>query len=136
LAFPVGLDREEQARSAGIRTFCLVSVGTCGFVLMFQAMNPSVDSNSRLLQGLMTGIGFIGSGAILKGPSHVHGTATAAAIWSVAAVGASTAYGQYDIAIILTLVTFLSLRFMGPIKMFEQERSKAVEGRERRDSRD
>ena len=82
LALPAGWDREHSERSAGLRTFSLVAVGSCGYIIAVQggvAGNP--DAQSRLMQGLMTGIGFIGSGAILKEGTSVRGTATAASIW-------------------------------------------------------
>lgn len=64
----------------------------------------------------MTGIGFIGGGAILKGGVSVHGTATAASIWNTGAIGAAVAYGRYEIAILLSLVNFATLHFLTPLK--------------------
>lgn len=117
LALPAGWDREHHERSAGIRTFSLVAVGTCGYIITVQgnlAGNP--DAQSRLMQGLMTGIGFIGSGAILKDGSSVKGTATAASIWVTGAMGAAVAYSQYDIAIVLSIMNFVLLRWLVPLK--------------------
>ena len=96
LALPIAWDREHKERSAGLRTFTLVAVSTCGFLMAARSsLGPSVDAESRVWQGLLTGIGFIGSGAILKTDGTVHGTATAASIWNTAAVGAAVAYGKY-----------------------------------------
>ena len=104
LALPIAWDREQKERSAGLRTFTLVAVSTCGFLMAARSsLGPSVDAESRVWQGLLTGIGFIGSGAILKTDGTVHGTATAASIWNTAAVGAAVAYGKYDIAVVLSL---------------------------------
>jgi putative Mg2+ transporter-C (MgtC) family protein len=78
LAFPVGWDREKDARSAGIRTFPLVAIASCGFVLVGIAiLGRTSPAQARLLEGLITGVGFIGGGAILKG-GKASGTATAA----------------------------------------------------------
>ncbi len=117
LALPAGWDRERHERSAGIRTFSLVAVGTCGYIIAVQgnlAGNP--DAQSRLMQGLMTGIGFIGTGAILKDGASVTGTATAASIWVTGAMGAAVAYSQYDIGIVLSILNFVLLRWLVPLK--------------------
>ena len=117
LALPLGWEREKEGRSAGIRTFPLVAVASCGYVLVaekiFGAAGPD---HSRVLQGLITGIGFIGGGAILKGSDGVHGTATAASIWNTGAVGAAVAYGAYEIAIVLSAINFLILQFLTPLR--------------------
>jgi putative Mg2+ transporter-C (MgtC) family protein len=64
---------------------------------------------------LMTGIGFIGGGAILKEGTNVRGTATAASVWATGALGAAAAYGQYEIAIILAAINFLALWLLTPL---------------------
>ncbi|MBY0493836.1 MAG: MgtC/SapB family protein [Cyanobacteria bacterium] len=92
LALPIAWDREQRERSAGLRTFTLVAISTCGFMMAAQtALGASADAQSRVWQGLLTGIGFIGSGAILKTQGTVRGTATAASIWNTAAVGTAVA---------------------------------------------
>ncbi len=117
LALPIAWDREQKERSAGLRTFTLVAISTCGFLIAARnSIGPSADAESRVWQGLLTGIGFIGSGAILKTEGSVRGTATAASIWSTAAVGAAVAYGNYDIAIVLSLANFAVLRWLAPFK--------------------
>jgi putative Mg2+ transporter-C (MgtC) family protein len=117
LALPIAWDREQRERSAGLRTFTLVAISTCGFFMAAQsALGGSPETESRVWQGLLTGIGFIGSGAILKTETHVRGTATAASLWNTAAVGASVAYHLYDIAIALSLANFAILRWLAPFK--------------------
>jgi putative Mg2+ transporter-C (MgtC) family protein len=117
LALPIAWDREHKERSAGLRTFTLVAVSTCGFLMAARSsLGPSVDAESRVWQGLLTGIGFIGSGAILKTDGTVHGTATAASIWNTAAVGAAVAYGKYDIAVVLSIANFAVLRWLAPLR--------------------
>ena len=117
LALPIAWDREQKERSAGLRTFTLVAISTCGFLIAARnSIGPSADAESRVWQGLLTGIGFIGSGAILKTEGTVRGTATASSIWSTAAVGAAVAYGNYDIAVILSVANFAVLRWLAPFK--------------------
>jgi putative Mg2+ transporter-C (MgtC) family protein len=117
LALPIAWDREQRERSAGLRTFTLVAISTCGFLIAARsAIGPSADVESRVWQGLLTGIGFIGSGAILKTEDGVRGTATAASIWNTAAVGAAVAYDAFDIAIALSVINFAVLRWLAPFK--------------------
>ncbi len=118
LALPIAINREKSTRIMGLRTFPLVAVASCGFMLMATAMiGANLDATSRVLQGLITGIGFIGGGAILKNDSGVKGTATAASIWGTGALGASIAFGYLDIALIITVVTFVVLRLFTPLKV-------------------
>ena len=116
LALPIGWNREKEERSAGLRTFPLVAMAACGFVLIaIEVLGPDSQQQSRILEGLMTGIGFIGGGAILKQGDRARGTATAASLWATGAIGAAVGYGHLDIAVILALVTVLSLSLMAPI---------------------
>jgi putative Mg2+ transporter-C (MgtC) family protein len=122
LALPVGWDRERDERSAGIRTFPLVAIASCGFVLVGVAiLGRESIGQSRIMEGLITGVGFIGGGAILKHGGKATGTATAASLWATGALGAAVGYGLYDIAVVLSLTTFLTLRCAGPMKKAAQE---------------
>ncbi|MER2264825.1 MgtC/SapB family protein [Methylobacterium oxalidis] len=117
LAVPIGWDREQEARSAGIRTFPLVAIAACGFVLVaIRVLGAGSTGQARILEGLITGVGFIGGGAILKHAGRASGTATAASLWATGALGAAVGYGLYDIAAILSLVTYLTLRYLLPLK--------------------
>lgn len=117
LALPIGWNREREERSAGLRTFPLVAVASCGFVMMaIQVIGAESEQQSRIMEGLMTGIGFIGGGAILKQGDRATGTATAASLWATGAIGAAVGYGQLDIAVILSLVTVLTLVLMTPLR--------------------
>ncbi|KMO39364.1 MgtC/SapB family protein [Methylobacterium aquaticum] len=111
LALPIGWNREQEARSAGLRTFPLVAIASCGFVLVaIRVLGQDSTGQARIIEGLITGVGFIGGGAILKRAGHASGTATAASLWATGALGAAVGYGLYDIAAILSMVTFLTLR--------------------------
>jgi putative Mg2+ transporter-C (MgtC) family protein len=117
LALPIGWNREREHRSAGLRTFPIVAVAACGFIMLGTSMpGATYDSYSRMLQGLITGIGFIGGGAILHDKGMVTGAATAASIWSIGIVGAAVAFGRYDIAVVLTLFNLLTLKALAPLK--------------------
>ena len=111
----IGWDREKEAHSAGLRTFPIVGMASCGY-LMVLGNQPDVAAQSRVLQGLITGIGFVGGGAILKEGATVKGTATAASIWNAGVIGAAVAIGHFEIAIILSLLNLLTLRALLPLK--------------------
>jgi putative Mg2+ transporter-C (MgtC) family protein len=117
LAFPIGWNRESEERSAGLRTFPLVAVATCGFIQAgesFAATSP--EAMARIVEGLIAGMGFIGGGAILRRENSVQGTATAASIWITGAIGVSVGLGSYDVAVILSLATIVTLWVMSPLK--------------------
>jgi putative Mg2+ transporter-C (MgtC) family protein len=117
LAIPIGWDREKRARSAGLRTFPLVALASCGFVQASeQLMVNSPDGMSKVIEGVITGIGFIGGGAILKQGTTVQGTATAASLWATGAIGVSVGLGSYDVAVTIAVFTFLTLRLLTLVK--------------------
>jgi putative Mg2+ transporter-C (MgtC) family protein len=117
LALPIGYNREKQERSAGIRTFPIVAIASCGLSLLSMRLpDATAESASRVLQGLIAGIGFIGGGAILKDRGSVTGTATAASIWNVGVVGAAIGMGMYQIGITLSVVNLLTLQFLAPFR--------------------
>jgi putative Mg2+ transporter-C (MgtC) family protein len=119
LAIPIGWNREREERSAGLRTFPLVAVASCGFI---QAAEHLVDDNpeamARIVEGLITGMGFIGGGAILRLKDSVKGTATAASLWATGAIGVSVGLGSYDVAIVIALITIATL---WPLAVFKRK---------------
>jgi len=122
LAVPIGWDREKRARSAGLRTFPLVALASCGFIQASETMLATdPDALSSVIEGLITGIGFIGGGAILKQGATVQGTATAASLWATGAIGVSVGLGSYDVAVTIALFTFLTLRYMTLVKDDDDE---------------
>lgn len=117
LALPVAWNRERgNRRNAGLRTFPLVALASCGYTLIGVEVLTTTDAEGRVMTGLITGIGFIGGGAILKNKSGVTGTATAASLWVTGAIGIATAFNRYEIALVLSLATFLTLQFIPYIK--------------------
>jgi putative Mg2+ transporter-C (MgtC) family protein len=126
LALPIGWERQKAHRPAGLRTFPIVAIACCVFVLIGIEVFPDAsDAQSRLIAGLMTGMGFIGGGAILKGPhgEDVRGVTTAASLWTMAALGAAVAYRRFELAIVLMVFNLLILRWLAPLLGERKNRS-------------
>ncbi len=116
LAFPVGWERGRGRSSIGFRTLPVVAMASCGFALLARDLvGANAESQTRLLQGLMGGIGFIGGGAILKDNGSVKGLVTAASVWNVAAIGVSVAYERIEIALTLSVLNLAVLIFLTPL---------------------
>ena len=111
LALPVGWERERHERSAGLRTFPLVAVASCAYILVgVRYFGTHYDAESRVIQGLIGGIGFIGAGTILRVQHEVVGTATAASLLATGIIGMAVAFGIYDIAVLLSALSLFTLR--------------------------
>jgi putative Mg2+ transporter-C (MgtC) family protein len=125
----IGIDREVRGKPAGMRTHALVSLGAALVILVTVRVGPPgyehVDAVSRVIQGIIAGVGFLGGGAILKSSESVHGLTTAASIWFVAALGAACGIGQWVAALVALVFALLILiagqvvekyvrRFFGP----------------------
>jgi putative Mg2+ transporter-C (MgtC) family protein len=116
-ALPAGFIGEKETHSAGLRTFPLVAMASCGYLLLAQPEGHAApDVQSRIVQGLLAGIGFIGGGAIVKTENQVHGVATAAGIFSTGVVGAAIAEDRWFMAFVLSLITCLGMRYLVPLK--------------------
>ena len=123
LAFPIGWDREREERSAGLRTFPLVAVASCGFIQATESLTlASPEAQARIIEGLITGIGFIGGGDIIKHKGAVQGTATAAGLWSTGAIGVSVGLGSFDVAVAIAVFTLFTFRGLSPLKHQKQPR--------------
>jgi putative Mg2+ transporter-C (MgtC) family protein len=105
----IGLERDLTGKPAGIRTHMLVSLGSC--VLMMISIYDFPLDTARIAAGVVTGIGFLGAGAIIGGQDGVHGLTTAAGIWITAAVGLAVGSGSYVIAVVSTLLV-VAILFM------------------------
>lgn len=107
----IGWQREASHKAAGLRTHMLVCAGTALFVLAALGVDMQLDALSRVVQGLVTGIGFLGAGAILKVESshQIKGLTTAAGIWMTAAIGVTIGLGQLGTAAIGTALAWLVL---------------------------
>jgi len=107
---PIGWHRAREERGAGLRTFPLVAIASCALVqTAISVFGPTAVVNANILQGVVTGIGFIGAGAIIRQGDLTTGHATAASIWTVGIMGAAVCYGYYDIGIILAVANLAVL---------------------------
>ena len=116
LSMPIALNRELKFGDAGLRTFPLVTIACCSFMLVGIDVFEGSDAESRVMYGIITGIGFIGGGAIFKHDDGVEGTATAAGLWNTGAIGVSVAYSRYEIAIVLSVIGFVIFQFFDVFK--------------------
>lgn len=111
----VGVQREKVGKPAGLRTHMLVSLGTAVVVLSCQGVGMEMDGLSRVIQGIVTGIGFVGAGTILKltDQREIEGLTTATGLWMTAAIGVAVGLGALGIAVISTLLTVIVLSLQG-----------------------
>ena len=111
----VGIQREKVGKPAGLRTHMLVSLGTAVVVLACQGVGMEMDGLSRVIQGIVTGIGFVGAGTILKltDQKEIQGLTTATGLWMTAAIGVAVGLGALGIAVIATLLTVIVLSLQG-----------------------
>jgi putative Mg2+ transporter-C (MgtC) family protein len=114
----VGIQREQTGKPAGLRTHMLVALGAALFVLAPVEAGMNLDGLSRVIQGLATGIGFIGGGAILKlsQEREIQGLTTAAGIWMTAAMGVAVGLGRIGMALLSALLTWFILSVIGKIE--------------------
>ena len=107
----VGLQRERVGKAAGLRTHMLVCLGTAVVVLAGWEAGMSTDGLSRVIQGVVTGIGFVGAGSILKlsRERQIKGLTTAAGLWMTAAIGVGVGVGAIGLAVIATVLTVIVL---------------------------
>jgi putative Mg2+ transporter-C (MgtC) family protein len=113
----IGLERQVHRRTAGLRTHILVSIGSC--LIMLTSMyvfdiykNQASLDPTRIAAGVITGIGFLGAGAIIREPEGVRGLTTAASLWVAAGIGLSVGCGFYSAALFTTVLTLISLVFL------------------------
>jgi putative Mg2+ transporter-C (MgtC) family protein len=128
----VGFERERAHKPAGLRTHTLVCVGTALFVLVCTSAGMTSDGLSRVIQGVITGIGFIGAGSILKvSDQHtIRGLTTAAAVWMTAAIGVSVGLGAIGIGALSTVLALIILAVVGTIEARAEKKDfKANENR-------
>jgi putative Mg2+ transporter-C (MgtC) family protein len=111
----VGMQRETVGKPAGLRTHMLVSLGTAVVVLACSLGGMDMDGLSRVIQGIVTGIGFVGAGTILKltDQREIQGLTTAAGLWMTAAIGVAVGLGELGVALIATVLTVIVLALGG-----------------------
>ena len=113
----LGLEREIKQKAAGLRTNILIGVGSALFTVMsYQLGEPGTGDPARIAAQIVTGIGFLGAGAIIHRGGGVEGLTTAATIWVNAAVGVAAGGGEYHLAVIGTAITLMALLLLNPIE--------------------
>jgi len=114
----VGMERQTRGRAAGLRTNILVCLGSAAIIVAFQKLSLEFNMGAesvirmdpaRAAAGVITGIGFLGAGTIVKSKDFVRGLTTAASIWVVSAIGVTVGLGEYVIAVVLTLLVLVAL---------------------------
>jgi putative Mg2+ transporter-C (MgtC) family protein len=137
----VGLERQVHDKPAGLRTNMLVALGAAGFVLTALASTQLVAPGegqlgfdpTRILQGIVGGIGFLGAGVIIHSSEDIQGITTAAAMWVVAAVGAACGFGHFDLAAAMVVACLAALYPLGYLQTYLEDRAQQKKLQDPRD---
>lgn len=123
LAGAIGYERERNAKSAGLRTHMMVGLGSALFVLLPLQAGMLLADMSRVLQGVMTGIGFLGAGTIIKlnDEQRVRGLTTASSIWTTAAIGVAAGMGFQTTAALITILALFILGLLGRVEHHDDD---------------
>lgn len=108
----IGLEREQSNKPAGLRTNVLLAMGTTAFTILSYSVPGAGFDQSRIAAQIISGIGFIGAGVIIRTRASVYGVTTAATIWSVTAIGMAVGFEKYVLAVLLTLFSFVVLTLL------------------------
>ena len=129
----IGLNRDLRGKPTGVRTLGIVALGSALIVMASDGFAPTASADwsaiSRTIQGLITGIGFLGAGVIVRTNSeqtHIYGLTTAACIWLTACIGVVCAVGAWPALLVALVLTFLLLVFGGPVERFLHRRLGAL----------
>jgi len=113
----IGIEREYHDKSAGFRTMILIAIGSCLFTLMSYAIGGPDKETARIATAIVTGVGFLGAGVIMKDGATVGGLTTAASIWLVASLGVASGAGEYTL---VGIVSFFALLVLWALPPFER----------------
>jgi putative Mg2+ transporter-C (MgtC) family protein len=127
LGAAIGLEREISGKAAGLRTNLLICLGAAVFTIISRQMVAGTDGEiSRIAAQVVTGVGFLGAGAVIQDRRGVHGLTTAATIWLVASIGMACGAHYYELAVITTLIAIIVLIGLGklakPLERYTQKR--------------
>jgi putative Mg2+ transporter-C (MgtC) family protein len=122
LGAALGVEREYRRKPAGLRTNILIAIGSTLFTILSLSMTVGTADQSRVAGQIVTGIGFLGGGAILRYRDTVHGMTTAATIWVNAAIGVACGIGHYQLATVTTALTLVVLVVLPPIEIYFERR--------------
>jgi len=118
----VGLERELRDKPAGFRTIILICVGACLFTILSEALGGPDFDKTRIAAQIVTGIGFLGAGVILRGRADVFGITTASTIWAVAAIGTAVGFGHIGLAAVGTVAVLVALLLFDSIERWISKR--------------
>jgi putative Mg2+ transporter-C (MgtC) family protein len=134
LGAAIGIEREMRRKPAGLRTNILIALGSALFTVVSLSLSSRGDGSAdRIAAQVVTGIGFLGAGAIIRSGGDVHGMTTAATIWVNAAIGMAVGAGEYAMAIVTTIVTLIVLAVLQPIEARFERQTGFVHKRHRDD---
>lgn len=119
----IGLEREFRRKPAGIRTNMLIGLGSALFAILSIELGTAAGSPDRVAAQVVTGIGFLGAGAILRSGQNVHGLTTAATIWVNAAIGMAAGLGDLSLAATATALTLVVLLVLPPFENYFERRA-------------
>jgi putative Mg2+ transporter-C (MgtC) family protein len=122
LGAAIGIERELRRKPAGLRTNMLIAVGAALFTTVSIQLGAISSTPDRIAAQIVTGIGFLGAGAILRRDRSVHGMTTAATIWVNAAVGMAAGAGEYAMAAVATAITLVVLAVLQPLESYFERR--------------
>lgn len=117
----IGWEREQHDKAAGLKTHILICMGACLFMMVGMKLAPGAEF-TRVIQGIVTGVGFVGAGAIIREGGNVRGVTTAAGIWVIAAIGLAIGLGEYFLAIFAAMLNYLILHYFGMFKPHAKKR--------------
>ena len=123
LGAAIGLEREYRRKAAGLRTNILIALGSALFTTLSIQIGREGSTPDRIAAQIVTGIGFLGAGAILRSGRNVHGMTTAATIWVNAAVGVACGAGQFAMASVATTITLAVLALLPPVEAYFDRRA-------------
>jgi putative Mg2+ transporter-C (MgtC) family protein len=118
----IGLEREFHHKPAGLRTNMLIALGSALFAILSIELGSGAGSPDRIAAQVVTGIGFLGAGAILRSGENVHGLTTAATIWVNAAIGMAAGLGSYTVAMVGAAITLVVLALLPFMERFFEKR--------------
>jgi putative Mg2+ transporter-C (MgtC) family protein len=119
----IGLEREHRRKPAGLRTNMLIALGSALFSILSVELGAGAGSPDRIAAQVVTGIGFLGAGAILRSGENVHGLTTAATIWVNAAIGMAAGLGSYTVAAVSAAITVVVLALLPFVEEFFEKRA-------------
>lgn len=123
LGAAIGIERELRQKPAGLRTNILIAVGSALFTTVSIQFAVTSGTPDRVAAQIVTGIGFLGAGAILHSGASIHGMTTAATIWVNAAVGMAAGAGEFAMASVATVLTLVVLALLQPLERYFERKS-------------